>query len=49
MLSIFVEKANFYSLFPRDVIDILKCKITKPVSFQLSLVIDHEHPKYISF
>ena len=35
------------SLFARDVIDILKCKIAEPLSFQLSLVI--EHPKYISF
>ena len=35
------------SLFSRDVIDILKCKIAEPLSFQLSLVI--EQPKYISF
>ena len=35
------------SLFSRDVINILKCKIAEPLSFQLSLVI--EHSRYISF
>ena len=35
------------SLFSRDVMYIAKCKIAEPLSFQLSLVI--EHPKYISF
>ena len=35
------------SFFSRDVINILKRKIAEPLSFQLSLVI--EHPKYISF
>ena len=36
-----------YSWFSRDVINILKCKITEPLSFQLSLVI--KHAKYIYF
>ena len=36
-----------YSLFSRDVMYISKYKIAEPLSFQLSLVI--EHPKYISF
>ena len=36
-----------YSLFSRDVVYISEFKITEPLSFQLSLVI--EHPKYISF
>ena len=35
------------SLISRDVMYISKCKITEPLNFQLSLVI--EHPKYISF
>ena len=35
------------SLFSRDVMYISKCKIAEPLSFQLSLVI--EHPKHISF
>ena len=35
------------SLFSRDVMYLSKCKIAEPLSFQLSLVI--EHPKYISF
>ena len=50
MLFITFDKQELirkYSLFSRDVIDILKCKIAKPLSFQLSLVI--EHPKNISF
>ena len=36
-----------YTWFSRDVINILKCKITEPLSFQLSLVI--KHAKYIYF
>ena len=35
------------SLFSRDVMYVAKYKIAEPLSFQLSLVI--EHPKYISF
>ena len=38
---------NTYSLFSRDVMHISKCKIAEPLSFQLSLVI--EHPEYILF
>ena len=41
------ERKPENSLFSRDVMYISKCKIAEPLSFQLSLVI--EHPKYISF
>ena len=43
----YLATSKKYSLFSRDVVDILKCKIAEPLSFQLSLAI--EHPKYISF
>ena len=38
---------NTHYLLSPDVMYISKCKIAEPLSFQLSLVI--EHPKYISF
>ena len=56
LLMDFMEKKNIvqsnqssqlYSWFSRDVINILKCKITEPLSCQLSLVI--KHAKYIFF
>ena len=45
--SDFTRPKDEYSWFSRDVINILKCKITEALSFQLSLVI--KHAKYIYF